>query len=58
MYTIISSRIGTPGDKFEPSDDTNIEALIEGGFIKSDKTTAKSAITNTNKAPDAPSIEE
>jgi hypothetical protein len=45
MYTIISSRIGTPGDKFEPSENTNIEALIEGGFIKSDKTPSKSAKT-------------
>ena len=45
MYTIISSRIGTPGDKFEPSEDTNIEALIEGGFIKSDKPSTKSAKT-------------
>jgi hypothetical protein len=45
MYTIISSRIGIPGDKFEPSDETNIDALIEGGFIKSDKTLSKSAKT-------------
>jgi hypothetical protein len=45
MYTIISPRLGTPGDKFVPSDDTNIEALISGGFIKSDKTPTKSAKT-------------
>jgi hypothetical protein len=45
MYTIISPRIGTPGDKFEPSEGINIEALIEGGFIKSDKTPSKSAKT-------------
>lgn len=45
MYTIISSRVGTPGDTFEPSDETNIDALIEGGFIKSDKTPTKSAKT-------------
>jgi hypothetical protein len=45
MYTIISPRLGTPGDKFEPSEGTNIEALIEGGFIKSDKTLSKSAKT-------------
>jgi hypothetical protein len=45
MYTIISPRLGTPGDKFEPSEGTNIEALIEGGFIKSDKTPSKSAKT-------------
>ena len=58
MYTIISSRIGNPGDVFTPNDDTNVDALIEGGFISSDKTAAKSAKTNTTKAPDAPSIEE
>jgi hypothetical protein len=45
MFTIISPRVGTPGDKFEPSEDINTEALIEGGFIKSDKTPTKSAKT-------------
>jgi hypothetical protein len=45
MYTIISPRIGTPGDKFEPSEGINIQALIEGGFIKSDKPNTKSAKT-------------
>jgi hypothetical protein len=45
MYTIISPRLGTPGDKFEPSEGTNIEALVEGGFIKSDKPSTKSAKT-------------
>ena len=45
MYTIISPRLGTVGDKFEPTDDTNVEALIEGGFIKSDKAPTKSAKT-------------
>lgn len=58
MYTIISSRIGTPGEIFTPDDDTNVDALIQGGFISSDKTAAKSAKTNTTQAPDAPSIEE
>ena len=42
MYTIISERIGTPGDKFVPSEETNIKALIQGGFIKSDKSPTKS----------------
>ena len=45
MFTIISPRIGTPGDKFEPSEGTNIDALVEGGFIKSDKPITKSAKT-------------
>ena len=44
-YTIISEAVGTPGDKFTPPEGTNIEALIEGGFIKSDKTETKSAKT-------------
>lgn len=45
MYTIISPRLGTPGESFTPDDDTNVEALLEGGFIKSDKTTPKYAKT-------------
>jgi hypothetical protein len=45
MYTIISPRIGTPGDKFVPTENTNIQALLDGGFIKSDKTATKSAKT-------------
>jgi hypothetical protein len=45
MYTIISPRLGTVGDKFEPSEGINIEALLDGGFIKSDKTPTKSAKT-------------
>ena len=45
MFTIISPRIGTPGDKFEPSEETNSDALIEGGFINSDTTPTNSAKT-------------
>jgi hypothetical protein len=52
MFTIISPRVGTPGDKFEPSEDINTEALIEGGFIKSDKTPSKSAKTEETSTED------
>ena len=41
-YTIASPRLGTIGDVYEPVDGVNIEALIEGGFIKSTIKTVKS----------------
>ena len=37
MYVIVSPRIGTPGDKYEPADGVNVDALIEGGLISTDK---------------------
>ena len=37
MYIIVSPRIGTPGDPYEPNDNVNIDALIEGGLISTDK---------------------
>ena len=37
MYVIVSPRIGTPGDKYEPQDGVNIDALLEGGLISTDK---------------------
>jgi len=33
MYKIVSPRIGTLGDEFTPEEGTNIDALIEHGFI-------------------------
>lgn len=46
-YTIISNRVGKPGDKFIPDDNTNVEALIEHGFIREDdKPSSKSAKTD------------
>lgn len=42
-YTIISEKLGTPGAEYVPTEGTNIEALIEHGFIKSDKPPTKSA---------------
>lgn len=44
-YTIISDLVGEPGTEFIPAEGINIEALIFGGFIKSDKTPSKSAKT-------------
>ena len=37
MYVIVSPRIGTPGDPYEPHYGVNIDALIEGGLISTDK---------------------
>ena len=37
MYVIVSRRIGTPGDPYEPHDGVNVDALIEGGLISTDK---------------------
>lgn len=34
---IVSELVGTPGDEFVPADGINVEALLEGGFIKQDK---------------------
>jgi hypothetical protein len=33
MFKIVSPRIGTPGDEFTPDEGTNLDALIEHGFI-------------------------
>ena len=44
-YTIIAENVGTPGAEFIPAEGINIEALLDGGFIKSDKTPSKSAKT-------------
>lgn len=48
MYTIVSPRVGTPGEEYTPREGVNIDALLQGGFIiktakpkpsKSDKVT-------------------
>jgi hypothetical protein len=44
-YTIISALVGEPDTEFIPAEGVNIDALIWGGFIKSDKTPTKSAKT-------------
>ena len=61
-YIIVSPRIGTPGDVFEPEIVVNLHALLEGGFIKradgDEETTeeptpapTKSAKNKSSKAP-------
>ena len=54
-YRIISPRVGVPGEEYVPSDDTNVDALIAGGFIESTgKTSSKSArTTSETTVPDA-----
>jgi hypothetical protein len=44
MYIIVSPRLGTPGDKFEPTEGINIDALIEGGFLSTDKAKKSSKV--------------
>ena len=41
-YVIASTRLGKVGDTYEPADGINVEALIEGGFIKSTSKSTKS----------------
>ena len=41
-YTIISELVGTPGEEFVPYEGINVDALIDGGFIKSDNKAPKS----------------
>ena len=36
---IVSELVGTPGEEFVPVEGINVEALIEGGFIKQEKPT-------------------
>lgn len=36
-YIILSELVGEVGAEFIPEEGTNIDALIEGGFIKADK---------------------
>jgi len=36
-YIVLSDLVGTPGDEFIPEDGINVDALLDGGFIKADK---------------------
>jgi hypothetical protein len=54
-YTIISPRVGNPGDEFDAqaaeANGINIVALVEGGFIEqSTNETAKPAKTNNKNS--------
>jgi hypothetical protein len=51
-YTILSPRIGTPGDIYEPVEGVNVDALLSGGFIIQSPTAAPKGAktkTDTNK---------
>ena len=49
--TVINQAVGEVGTEFVPDDGINVEALIEGGFIKSTSKAVKSdkTITDTNE---------
>ena len=49
MYTIISPRLGTPGEQFIPSDGTNLVALLEGGLISTDTPKKSSKVKSEPK---------
>jgi hypothetical protein len=48
-YTIVSERIGTVGAEFVPGAGTNIEALLQHGFIKSDEPASDSPAPKSAK---------
>ena len=48
-YTIISPRVGIPGDEYEPVDGVNVDALVASGFIEQSTVKApKGAKTKTD----------
>ena len=46
-YVIVSPRVGTPGAPFVPPPGVNVDALIDGGFIKAAPKPAKSGKMTT-----------
>lgn len=48
-YRIISPRLGTPGDKYEPTEGVNIDALLEHGFVEEVKQAAPKGGKVTSK---------
>ena len=44
MYTIISPRLGTPGDPYIPAEGVNIDALLDGGLISTDSVKKSSKV--------------
>ena len=54
MYEIISSRVGTPGDTFTPDDETNVQALLDGGFIKEKNPTNNTKSVKVNLSQQVP----
>lgn len=43
-YIIISDLVGTPGDEFHPEEGVNVEALLDGGFIKAESKSKKESV--------------
>jgi hypothetical protein len=48
-YKINSPRLGDLGSPFVPDENTNVEALLEGGFIVSTSKSAKNAKTEESE---------
>lgn len=51
MIKIISPRVGVPGDEFVPPEFTNLQALLDYGFVV-DTVTKKSAKTTSDEPKD------
>ena len=49
MYTIISPRLGTPGDEYIPENGVNIDALLDGGLISTDSVKKSSKVKSEPK---------
>ena len=49
MYTIISPRLGNPGDQFIPEEGVNIDALLDGGLISTDSVKKSSKVKSEPK---------
>jgi hypothetical protein len=49
MYTIISPRLGTPGDPYIPAEGVNIDALLNGGLISTDSVKKSSKVKSEPK---------
>ena len=43
-YIIVSPRLGTPGDPYEPAEGTNVDALVEAGFVSVQKPSKKTKV--------------
>lgn len=48
IYTIVSERVGTPGDVYTPAEGINVQALLDGGFI-TEKTSRQAKTTTTEE---------
>lgn len=40
-YIIVSDLVGVPGEEFIPAEGVNVEALLDGGFIKAESKSKK-----------------